>query len=177
MNKLETLKCIEVTSQRQADNGTISYFDPQTKTYYNLYESGYVRRSFGRKRWANGQLGDETIYQLNPTKTVQHTFNRHDGYSYSFKGKSRVMLMTHEERMECASRSVINYRNTQKKYKQAAAEYAQQFKIQRENREFQFIMADIQDCANRYFEGTMSFRNAISNITHATSDAKDILNA
>ena len=174
MNKLETLKCVEVTSQRQADNGTISYFDPQTGVYYNLYENGYVRRSFGRKRLWNGRLSDETIYQLNPKKkgTWVSPWN---GTEHEIT--QRVMLETHEERMECAARSVINYRNTLKKYKQAEAEYAQRLKEQRENREFQFIMADIQDCAKRYFEGTMSFHIAISNIAHSVSDAKDMLNA
>mgnify|MGYP000026148224 FL=1 len=177
MNKLETLKCIEVTSQRQADNGTISYFDPQTKTYYNLYESGYVRRSFGRKRWANGQLGDETIYQLNPTKTVQHAFNRHDGYSYSFNGRSRVMLMTHEERMECAARAVINYRNTSAKYKKRAIEAAQRLKEQRENRYLNMIMLDIQDSTNQYFEGNLSFTQAMNNIKSSLVDANYVVNA
>ena len=46
MNKLETLKCIELTSQRQADNGTICYHDPVTGCDYLSYESGYIRRSY-----------------------------------------------------------------------------------------------------------------------------------
>ena len=89
------LKCVEITSQRQANNGTVSYFDPQTETYYNLYENGYVRRSFGRKRLRNGRLSDEVIYQLNPTRMVEHTFNRHDGATYTYKGKERIRLNTH----------------------------------------------------------------------------------
>jgi len=174
MNKLETLKCVEVTSQRQADNGTISYFDPQTGVYYNLYENGYVRRSFGRKRMWNGRLGDETIYQLNPKKkgTWVSPWN---GTEHEIT--QRVMLETHEERMECAARSVINYRNTQKKYRHAAVEHAQQLKKQRENREFRMLMTDIEDSVNQYFEGNLSFAQAINNIEHDVVDAKDMLNA
>jgi hypothetical protein len=115
MNKLEALKCVEVTSQRQADNGTVSYFDPKTGTYYNLYENGYVRRSFGRKRLWNGKLSDEVIYQLNPTRMAEHTWNRHDGATYTYQAKERIMLETHEERMDCAARAVTNYRKTVKK--------------------------------------------------------------
>lgn len=176
MNKLETLKCIEVTSQRQADNGTISYFDPQTGTYYNLYENGYVRRSFGRVKMSNGRWSDERIYQLNPTKIVQHTFNRHDGHPYTVASKSRTMLETHEERMECAARAVINYRNTHKKYKRFAAEQARLLNEQLENREFRMLMKDIQNSVNRYFEGELSFSSAINNISFDVEDAKDMLN-
>ena len=117
MNKLEALRCVEITSQRQADNGTISYFDPQTHAYYNLYENGYVRRSFGRKRLSDGSLSHETIYQLNPTevgKVVVKRFNGSTYEPYEYDRKERIMLMTHEERVECAARAVINYRKTQK---------------------------------------------------------------
>ena len=176
MNKLEALKCIEVTSQLQADNGTISYYDPRTRVYYNLYENGYVRRSFGRVKMTNGRWSDERIYQLNPTKMVQHTFNRHDGYPYTVLCKSRIMLETHEERMECAARGVINYRNTHKKYKQLAAEQARLLKEQLENREFRMLMKDIQNSVNKYFDGELSFSGAINNISFDVEDAKDMLN-
>lgn len=174
MNKLETLKCVEVTSQRQADNGTISYFDPQTGVYYNLYENGYVRRSFGRKRLWTGRLDSETIYQLNP-KRKGVWVSPWDGKEHEVT--QRVMLETHEERMGCASRSVINYRATAAKYKKRAQEHAQQLKKQRENREFRMLMTDIQDSVNQYFEGNLSFAQAINNIEHDVVDAKDMLNA
>lgn len=111
MNKLEVLGCIEMTSQRQADNGTIRYFDPQTKAYYMLYENGYVRRSFGRYKMANGRWSDETIYQLNPKGKGTYT----SPYSgITFPTTVRIMLDTHDKRMDCAARGVINYRNTVK---------------------------------------------------------------
>lgn len=116
MNKLEALKCVEVTSQRQADNGTISYYDPETRMFYNLYESGYVRRSTGRFRMSNGKLSREAIYQLNPTKLERGVATFSDGYGYVFTSKTRIMLETHEERMNCAARAVINYRKTSKAY-------------------------------------------------------------
>jgi hypothetical protein len=176
MNKLDTLKCVEVTSQRQADNGTISYYDPQARVYYNLYENGYVRRSFGRVKMTNGRWSDEQIYQLNPTRMYEREYT-FMGEPRTFKAKSRVMLATHEERMECAARAVINYRKTHKKYKQLAAEHAQRLKEQRENREFRMLMTDIQDSVNQYFEGNLSFAHAINNISFDVRDAKDMLNA
>lgn len=150
MNKLETLKCVEVTSQRQANNGTVSYFDPQTGTYYNLYENGYVRRSFGRRRLRNGKLSDETIYQLNPTRTVEHTLNRHDGATYTYKGKERIRLNTHQERMDCAARAVINYRNTVKKN----AEW----------REKRFTLTAIHDEIRQYHVGNLTLDMALNGI-------------
>ena len=105
MNKLDTLKCVEVTSQTQADNGTVCYFDPQTGAYYTLHENGYVRRKDKEGRH----------YQVNPTKQKVYEFNRHDGQMYSFTGKSRVMLHTHEERINAVSRAVVNFRKYKSK--------------------------------------------------------------
>jgi hypothetical protein len=177
INKMLTLKCVEITSQRQADNGTVSYYDPQARVYYNLYENGYVRRSFGRIKMSNGRWSDERIYQLNPTKMVQHAFNRHDGYPYTVSSKSRIKLESHEERMECAARGVINYRNTCKKYEQQAKEHAEKLKSWRENRYLNLVMVDIQDSANQYFEGNISFVDAMNNIQSSLEDAKHVLHA
>ena len=162
MNKLETLKCVEVTSQRQADNGTISYFDPQTKAYYNLYENGYVRRSFGRHRRPDGKLGDEIIYQLNPQRKGEYvspwTGDVHDT-------TERVMLETHEERMECAARSVINYRNT--------IELREFERADRQNKnERRIAMMVIQDSVNQFFEGNVDFYTAIEEINQTLTDIK-----
>lgn len=112
MNKLEVLGCMEMTSQRQANNGTIRYYDLQAKVYYMLYENGYVRRSFGRYKMDNGYWSDEVIYQLNPkikgTYTSEITGNTRET-------TFRSMLNTHEDRMNCAARGVVNYRNTVKR--------------------------------------------------------------
>ena len=64
MNKLQSLKCVEVTSQRQADNGTICYHDPIAQCDYLSYESGYIRRSYKSKSYYSNKIF-ETIYQLN----------------------------------------------------------------------------------------------------------------
>lgn len=119
MNKLETLKCIEVTSQRQADNGTICYFDPQTSVYYLLYENGYVRRSFGRKKLYNGRWSDERIYQLNPTTSRNRVKFFENGYTYRWTERTRIMLDTHGERVDCVAKAIVSYRNTVKQRKTA----------------------------------------------------------
>jgi len=156
MNKLETLKCVEVTSQRQADNGTISYFDPQTKTYYNLYENGYVRRSFGRKRLRNGKLSDETNYQLNPTRMVDQTYTWSTGISRTYKCKERIMLMSHDERISCAARAVLNYRNTVKKN----AEW----------REKRSVLTAIHDEIRQYHQGNLTLDMALNGIKELTKE-------
>lgn len=114
MNKLETLKCIEITSQRQADNGTICYFDPQTSVYYMLYENGYVRRSHGRFKTWTGRWSDERIYQLNPTRKSLYV-SPYSGQTYDTV--ERVMIPTHDQRVDCAAKAVVTYRETCKKRK------------------------------------------------------------
>lgn len=113
MNKLETLKCIEVTSQRQADNGTVCYHDPITNCDYLSYETGYIRRSYKTKSWRTGKVL-ETIYQLNPKRNgvwVSPTTGK------EYPAVQRVMIPNHEERTELLVRAVVNYRNTLKSYK------------------------------------------------------------
>lgn len=98
--KLETLGLIEVTSQRQADNGTVCYHDPVTKCDYMSYESGYVRRSYKTKSW----WSDEeitAIYQLNPQRRVDGKFG---------KMTQRIMIDNHDARIDLIARATINYR-------------------------------------------------------------------
>ena len=117
MNKLQSLKCVEVTSQRQADNGTICYHDPITNCDYLSYESGYIRRSYKTKLLSSaarsyyGGKFNETIYQLNP--------QRKGYYKSSYNGKiyettARVMIQDPKERMDRLAKAVVNYRNTKK---------------------------------------------------------------
>ena len=110
MNKLQALKCIEVTSQRQADNGTICYHDPMTGADYTSHENGYIRRTYKTKSWRTGKPLT-TTYQLNPKKTVM----RHSLMGYDWPGVERVMLPTHEERMEKLAQAVATWRQTLKK--------------------------------------------------------------
>ena len=106
MNKLESLKCIEVTSQRQADNGTICYHDPVTGCDYLSYESGYIRRSYKTRSYWSGKMF-ETIYQLNPTSTGYH-ISKYDGSIY--ETTARVMIQDPYERLDRLAKAVSNYR-------------------------------------------------------------------
>jgi hypothetical protein len=112
MNKLEALKCIELTSQRQADNGTICYHDPITNCDYLSYESGYIRRSYKTRSYWTGKMF-ETIYQLNP-KSKGYYASPYNGNIY--ETTARVMIHNPEKRMELLARAVGNYRQTVKKY-------------------------------------------------------------
>ena len=113
MNKLETLKCIEVTSQRQADNGTVCYHDQITNCDYLSYETGYIRRSYKTKSWRTGKVL-ETIYQLNPKSKGYYT-SPYNGNIY--ETIARVMIHDPQERLDRLVRAVVNYRNTVKSYK------------------------------------------------------------
>ena len=118
MNKLQALKCIELTSQTQADNGTICYHDPITNTDYLSYENGYVRRAYTRSHVTSKgyKYKNRSIYQLNPTKLTPR-FSSWDGSRYY--EKERLMVMDPEQRMEILSRAVVNYRQYLKKQKKA----------------------------------------------------------
>lgn len=115
MNKLETLKCIEVTSQRQADNGTICYHDPITNCDYISYESGYVRRKYSTTNWRGHKI--TTIYQVNKTQMVPFTYTDYYGVQRTTESKQRILEMDPEKRLELLARAVVNYRNTVKSYK------------------------------------------------------------
>ena len=117
MNKLQTLKCIEVTSQAQADNGTLCYHDPIANCDYLSYENGYIRRAYTKThKTSYGMVyKNRSIYQLNPTKLTPWT-SSFDGKTYYTK--ERLMVMDPEQRMEHITRAVVNYRQTLKKQKQ-----------------------------------------------------------
>ena len=118
MNKLEALKCVEVTSQRQADNGTICYHDPITNCDYLSYESGYIRRSYKTRSYWTGKMF-ETIYQLNPQRKGYYKSEYSDRI---YEGTIRQMIHDPEQRMELLARAVANYRKTVAKYKKQQAE-------------------------------------------------------
>ena len=114
MTKLQTLQCVEVTSQTQANNGTQCFHDPITNTDYLSYESGYVRRAYTRAYTTprGYKYKNRSIYQLNPTKLTPHTSN-YDGSLYY--DKTRLMVMDPADRMEILARSVVNFRNYRQK--------------------------------------------------------------
>ena len=117
MNKLQALKCIELTSQAQADHGTVCYHDPIANCDYLSYENGYIRRAYTKThKTSYGMVyKNRSIYQLNPTKQTPR-FSSWDGSRYY--DKVRLMVMDPEQRMEILSRAVVNYRQYLKKQKQ-----------------------------------------------------------
>tara|TARA_B100000768_G_scaffold33151_1_gene31756 strand:+ start:127 stop:471 length:345 start_codon:yes stop_codon:yes gene_type:complete len=109
MNKLQTLKCVEVTSQTQADNGTVCYHDPITSTDYLSYESGYIRRAYTRnyENYKGYGWSNRTIYQLNPTKKSMHEWN-----GSLWPSTERIMIEDPNERLNRLAKAVVNYRKT-----------------------------------------------------------------
>lgn len=105
--KLETLGLVEVTSQRQADNGTLCFHDPVTGCDYMSYESGYVRRSYTSKSYWSGQEVN-TIYQLNRTRKATRV-SEWSGREY--KCTERILEPNHDKRIDMIARAAINYRN------------------------------------------------------------------
>ena len=109
MNKISTLKCSEVTSQTQANNGTQCFHDPITNTDYLSYENGYVRRDYTRSYTTSygAVYKNRSIYQLNPTRSDTRTSTIS---GYTWKGKTRLMVMDPAERLEIIARSIVNFR-------------------------------------------------------------------
>lgn len=103
--KLETLGLVEVTSQRQADNGTVCYHDPITGCDYMSYESGYVRRQYKTKTWYGRTIA--TIYQLNKTKIAIGKWGEQT---------VRILEPDADVRFDIIARAAVNYRNTVKSY-------------------------------------------------------------
>ena len=108
-NKLKTLKCIELTSQRQADNGTVCFHDPIAHCDYLSYESGYIRRRYLKRSWYTGKPV-EVIYQLN-SKRLATEFDSDQTYT------ERMLIDNPQERLDRLAKSVVNYRKTIKSYK------------------------------------------------------------
>jgi len=164
MNKLEALGCIEMTSQRQADNGTIRYYDLQTEAYYMLYENGYVRRSFGRYKRHDGRWSDEVIYQLNPktkgTYTSEITGNTRET-------TVRLMLNTHDERINCAARGVINYRKTIKRNQLERLEH-----YKKNERRIKRLV--VEDSVNMFFQGMIDYKTVMSEISETLKEGESI---
>ncbi len=110
MTKAQSLRLIEVTSQRQADNGTVCYHDPIANCDYMSYESGYVRRKYSARNWRGNIVN--TVYQLNKTRQVPVTYTGWDGNVYNSTKTERILVPNHEDRMEIIYRAAVNYRRT-----------------------------------------------------------------
>lgn len=114
MTKAQALKLVEITSQRQANNGTVCYFDPVTNSSYMSYESGYVRRQYQNRNWRGDLI--TTIYQVNKTRQALRV-SSWSGCEY-FQTE-RILISTHDDRLDLICRAVVNYRKYLKKYTNA----------------------------------------------------------
>ena len=111
MNKAQSLRLIEVTSQTQANNGTVCFYDPITGCDYMSYESGYVRRKYVTGRnWRGEKV--VTVYQLNKTRQIPITYTAWNGNVYNSTKTERILEMDPEKRMEILYRGAVNYRRT-----------------------------------------------------------------
>lgn len=111
MTKAQALRLIEVTSQTQANNGTVCFHDPITNCDYLSYESGYVRRKYTNRNWRGYII--PTIYQLNKTRMVKHELDWFPGKFVECK--ERILEMDPEARMEIICKAVVNFRKYLKK--------------------------------------------------------------
>lgn len=112
MNKAQALKLVEITSQCQANNGTVCYFDPIVGCSYMSYESGYVRRSYTTRNWRGERI--TTTYQLNKTRLVPYNHNS------DFCRTERILEMDPQARLDIICRAAVNYRKSViKKYANA----------------------------------------------------------
>lgn len=114
MTKTQALRLVEITSQRQADNGTVCYYDPIAKCSYMSYESGYVRRQYQARNW-RGQL-ITTIYQVNKTRLAKRVS---DWSGSEYFQTERILVPSHEDRLDLICRAAVNYRKSLKKYANA----------------------------------------------------------
>lgn len=110
MNKAQSLRLIEVTSQRQADNGTQCFHDPITNCDYMSYESGYVRRKYSARNWRGNVVN--TIYQVNKTRIVPISYVDYYGNPRTSTKTERILEMDPNKRLEIIYNATTNYRRT-----------------------------------------------------------------
>jgi len=114
MTKTQTIGLIELTTQRQANNGTQCFHDPMTGCDYLTYESGYVRRKYSGLSY-RGYV-QTSIYQLNKTKRVLRESTYTPGRFYDCV--ERIMEMNLENRIDIIVRATTNFRKYLRKYTQ-----------------------------------------------------------
>ena len=111
--KTSTIGLIEVTSQRQANNGTQCFHDPIAKCDYISYESGYVRRKYSSRNY-RGYV-QNTIYQLNKKQIVPITYTSYTGETRNSECIQRILEMDPDKRIDMVVRATTNYRKYLKK--------------------------------------------------------------
>ena len=114
MTKTQTIGLIELTTERQANNGTQCFHDPIAGCDYLSYESGYVRRKYSSTsiHWSGQKY--ITIYQLNKTQRVLRESTYTPGKFYDCV--ERIMEMNPESRIDIIVRATTNFRKYLRKY-------------------------------------------------------------
>lgn len=111
--KTQTIGLIELTTQRQANNGTQCFHDPIAGCDYLSYESGYVRRRIPVQYARRTTSGDFASYQLNRTRKVLVESTYTPGRFYN--RTERILEMSLESRIDIIVRATTNYRKFLKK--------------------------------------------------------------
>jgi len=114
MTKTQSIGLIELTTQRQANNGTQCFHDPMTGCDYLSYESGYVRRKYCGLSYRG--YTQSTIYQLNKTQKVRRESTYTPDRFYDCV--ERIMEMNLDRRIDIIVRATTNFRKYLRKYTQ-----------------------------------------------------------
>ena len=112
MTKTQTIGLIEVTTERQANNGTQCFHDPIANCDYLSYESGYVRRKYSSRNY-RGYV-QNTIYQLNKKHEVLVESTYTPGRFYN--RIQRILEMDPDKRIDIIVRATTNYRKHLRKF-------------------------------------------------------------
>ena len=94
---------IEITTQRQLNNGTRMFKCIQTGDLYASYSSGYVRRK---------SANSDRFYQLNK-KNVSKVFNKH--LNMEFNITKRIMIESEQDRLNLINQRTLNVKPQQQK--------------------------------------------------------------
>jgi len=114
MTKTSTIGLIELTTERQANNGTQCFYDPMTGCDYLSYESGYVRRKYTTINY-HGSV-QNTMYQLNKTRMVPYTYTSYHGETRNVEKLIRILEMNPDRRIDIIVRATVNYRKHLRKF-------------------------------------------------------------
>jgi hypothetical protein len=90
----------EITTPRQAKNGTRMFQCPKTGDLYGSYTSGYVRR----------KCDSQGFYQLNPVNVTKKTHKLNNGFEYVYHSTKRIMIPNESDRL-----SLIELRHSRRK--------------------------------------------------------------
>ena len=93
---------IEITTQRQLNNGTRMFQCIKTGDLYASYSSGYVRRK---------SAGSDRFYQLNK-KNITKKFNKQ--LNMNFSNTKRIMIESEQDRLSLINQRTLNIKPQQK---------------------------------------------------------------